>query len=375
MRLIESRPLTVAGVDFTGALYVKSDSGEKKVYLCLFTCAVTRAVHLEIVTDMTVQAFLLAFRRFVSRRSTPRKMVSDNQSTYLASAEELKKLFDSDTVKNYLADHGIEWIFIPKRAPWWGGFWERLIAIATTAIKKVIGRAFITLDEMNTVVTEIEAVMNDRPITFVSSNIDDVTPLTPSHLLTGRCITSLPQANIIDDDELNDPTYGQTKTQLEKRSSHLAKLNEHCWTRWSTEYLPALRDQHNRTMKNSGTADTQIKVGDVVLIHHDSDKRVKWRLGLVTLLNHGADGIVRSAELKTSTGITNRPIVKLYPLEVRSDPQNIGAPQNIVDPQNTVDAQNTVDPQNTVAPRRPLRAAAVKANQRLKQWAKVLNPD
>ena len=105
-----------------GALYVKDKDGERKVCICLFTCACTRAVHLEIVSDLSVEMFLLAFRRFASHKSSPRQMISDNASTYLAMAEELRKLLESDTLKEALAYQNITWHFIPKRAPWYGGF-------------------------------------------------------------------------------------------------------------------------------------------------------------------------------------------------------------------------------------------------------------
>ena len=117
----ESKPFTVTGVDFTGALHVKDADGERKVYTCLFTCACTRAVHLEIVSDLSVETFLLAFRRFASCKSSPRQMISDNASTYLAVAEELQKLFESDTLKEALAHQNVTWHFIPKESPMvWG---------------------------------------------------------------------------------------------------------------------------------------------------------------------------------------------------------------------------------------------------------------
>lgn len=122
VRVEEAKPFTVTGVDFTGALYVKDTGGERKVYICLFTCACTRAVHLEIVSDLSVETFLLAFRRFASRKSLPRQMISDNASTYLAVVEELQKLFESNTLKKALAHQNVTWHFIPKRAPWYGGF-------------------------------------------------------------------------------------------------------------------------------------------------------------------------------------------------------------------------------------------------------------
>ena len=114
IRVTEAPPFTITGVDFTGALFVKEGQQEKKVYICLFTCAVTRAVHLEVVSDLSVDAFLLAFRRFSSRKSLPRKMISDNASTFLAAAEDIQKLLQSDTLKETLECQNVTWEFIPK---------------------------------------------------------------------------------------------------------------------------------------------------------------------------------------------------------------------------------------------------------------------
>ena len=171
-RLLESPPFTVCGVDFTGALYYKSDSGSNsKAYICLFTCAVTRAIHLEVVTDMTTQTFLQAFRRFVGRCSLPSQMISDNGSTFLAAAEDIQRLLKDPSINNYMANRSVQWTFIPKRAPWFGGFYERLIGMTKNVLKKTLGRSLVTLNELNTLVVEVEAVINDRPITYVPSDV------------------------------------------------------------------------------------------------------------------------------------------------------------------------------------------------------------
>ena len=181
-RLHKVVPFKVTGVDFTGALFVnETDGSETKVYICLFTCATSRAIHLEVVTDLTEETFIQAFRRFASRKSLPKRMISDNASTYLSAADELKQLFQSPSLKKVFSDRGIAWEFIPKRAPWYGGFWERLIGMTKTVIKKVLGRARISLFALQTLVTEIEAVLNDRPLTYVSSDVNDPEPLTPAH--------------------------------------------------------------------------------------------------------------------------------------------------------------------------------------------------
>ena len=119
-RLRESPPFTVTGVDFTGALHIKGKGGnQEKVYICLFTCANTRAVHLELVSNLTEEAFLLAFRRFAAKMSTPKVMISDNALTYVASARTMERL--TDATNERLATHGTTWKFIPQRAPWYGG--------------------------------------------------------------------------------------------------------------------------------------------------------------------------------------------------------------------------------------------------------------
>ena len=188
-RLREAPPFTITGVDFTGALKVRNKNGkDSKAYICLFTCASTRAVHLEIVTDLTEEQFILAFRRFSSRKSLPKIMLSDNATTYVASAKEIDRLTSSPTLQATLNSQGTEWKFIPKRAPWYGGFWERLIGLTKNCIKKVLGRSYVSLDVLNTTVIEVEAILNDRPLTYISTDPIDEDPLTPSHLLYGRKI-------------------------------------------------------------------------------------------------------------------------------------------------------------------------------------------
>ena len=115
LRTQDVHPFTFTGVDFTGALYVQRGGQEVKVYLCLFTCATTRAVHLEIVQDLTAETFLLAFRKFAGWRSLPRVMISDNRSTYLSAAEELRSLMDSPEVREDLSKRGVTWNSSPRR--------------------------------------------------------------------------------------------------------------------------------------------------------------------------------------------------------------------------------------------------------------------
>ena len=308
-RLQNVPPFSVTGVDFTGALYVYNRGEEIKVYVCLFTCATSRAVHLEVVADLSTETFILAFRRFTGRRSTPHLMISDNATTFQAAAEELRALYLSQEIRTVLSHEGVTWKFIPKKAPWFGGFWERLIGLTKSAIKKVLGGAHISLEVLQTIVVEVEALMNDRPLTYVSDDPKDPEPLTPSHLLSGRRITSLPHEQRTMD-EVSDPSYNE-HDRLSKDAKTQGLLLQHFTTRWRNEYLTSLREFH----RTSGSNECKIAVGDVVLVHDDGP-RVKWRLAVVEELTYGGDGLVRAANIRTSTGQTNRPVVRLVPLEV-----------------------------------------------------------
>ena len=172
IRVQEVPPFSITGVDFTGALYVKQASGDEgKAYICLFTCATSRAVHLEVVCDLSTTTFLMAFRRFAARRSLPQVIMSDNATTYTSAAQELTDSLNSAEIRSVLGREGIVWKFIPKKAPWFGGYWERLIGLTKSSIKKTLGRAHITLLTLQTIVVEIEALLNDRPLTYVSDDI------------------------------------------------------------------------------------------------------------------------------------------------------------------------------------------------------------
>ena len=322
------------------------------------TCACSPALYpgLEIVNDLTVECFLQAFRRFTSRRSLPKLMLSDNATTYLAAAEELQSLLSSAALSENLARRGVEWRFIPKRAPWFGGFWERMIGLTKSALKKVLGRTRATLESLQTLVTEVEAVLNNRPITYSSPDVNDPSPITPAHLLYGRTITTLPYHNVAAD-EISDPTYGDG-SEVRRRAKAQAVLLSHFWSRWSKEYLTALREFHRTTGNNVQT----VRVGDVVQIHDDTP-RIQWRLGVIEHLNKGSDGLVRSVQLRTSTGTTNRPIAKLYPLEVTASET----------PSRNNDAnEESNDQEPGIQPMRPIRQAAVRGREKTRMWADTL---
>ena len=282
-------------------------------------------------------------------------MLSDNASTHLAVAEELQSLLSSTELAENLSRKGVEWRFIPKRAPWFGGFWERLVGVTKSVLKKILGCSHATLESLQTIIVEVEAVLNNRPLTHVSADVNDIDLITPSHLLYSRSIISLPYQRV-EDDELDDQTYGE-EGHIRKRSKAQAQLFKNLWTRWQREYLTSLREFYHTTGNNSEI----IKVGDVVLIHDDTP-RIHWRFGVVERVNKGSDGHARSANIRTSTGQTNRPIARLYPLEVTAAEL----------PQAAGHQKKAASNQSTEVTSRPARRAAELGRQRVKQWTGTL---
>ena len=169
-------------------------------------------MHLDVVTDMSTQSFLRCLKRFASRRGLPRKILSDNGKTFRAASKYIKAVFADHVIEEYLAGLGCAWIFNVEYATWWGGAFERMVKSTKRCLRKMIGRAQLTLDELLTAIVEIKAVINSRPLSYISGE-DVEEPLTPSHLLVGRRILSLP-------DHISIVLATQMMT-----SSHLTLLN------------------------------------------------------------------------------------------------------------------------------------------------------
>jgi hypothetical protein len=297
-RVEEAPPFSFTGVDYAGPLYVRVDGAAKKVWICLYTCCVVRAVHLDLVPDMSTPAFMRSFRRFVARRGLPRKMLSDNAKTFKAAAKSVKK---------------VKWIFNVPKAPWWGGVFERMVHCTKRCLRKIIGQARFSQDELLTAIIEVEMVINSRPISYMSAE-DLEEPLTPSHLMVGQRLMSVP-------DVTEPEAYDPSPDALTRRAKYFSATIDKFWRRWRKEYLLELRASH--TQQQRASHGPQVSVGDVVTIHADDQPRGMWRLGRVEKLLTGNDGEARGALLRVAgrgkkVGYLRRPIQRLYPLEMPS---------------------------------------------------------
>ena len=219
-RANEAPPFTHAAVDFAGPLCVRgtNKSEEGKVWICLFTCCVTRAVHLELVNELSTSAFLRCLKRFTARRGLPRRIISDNAKTFKAAAKVIESMLNHPDVKDHLLNLKVEWNFNLEKAPWWGGLFERLFKSTKRCLRKMLGQARLSGDEMHTTIIEVESILNSRPLTYMSS-ADVEEPLTPSHLLVGRRLLSLSDdLTYLEDD---DPNFELSTESLQVRVRYL----------------------------------------------------------------------------------------------------------------------------------------------------------
>ena len=217
-RVSEVPAFTYTGLDFAGPLYIKdhASSGQHKVWLCLFTCCVVRAVHLDLVPDMTAESFLRCFRRFTSRRGFPVKLLSDNAKTFKSAEHEITSILNNPIVQRHFVDMSIDWRFNIERAPWWGGVFKRMIQSTKRCIRKTIGKAQLTYAELITVLAEVEMILNSRPLSYIEA-VDHEQPLTPSHLIMGRRVMNLPS---LESDDSFEDEFKITK-ELHDRMKHL----------------------------------------------------------------------------------------------------------------------------------------------------------
>ena len=331
----------VIGTDFAGPIFYKlNQKREGKAYLVIFSCSLSRAVHLELVLNLETSTFLPCLKRLIARRGRPTVIYSDNGSTFVKAAKWLKQVRSDEQFQGFLESHDIQWKFNLSRAPWWGGQFERLIGIVKTTMYKVIGGATLSWNELTEVLLDVETQVNRRPLSYVEDDVE-LPILTPASFIFQRT-NQLPE----------EQTWRIEDTNLRKRAKFLQTCKNHMWNRWQREYLRALRERHNLVHK---TANYQVRVGDTVLVRSDTKNRGKWPLAVVQQTYPGRDGHIRAVQLRTSKGVLERPVQHLYPLELQCEPTvPAGAEQQL----------------NSDAPIfRPRRAAAAAAAERIKEIA------
>ncbi|XP_029161049.1 uncharacterized protein LOC114932814 [Nylanderia fulva] len=240
-RLDNVAPFYHTGVDYFGPILVKEKKHRNrssiKVYGCIFICMSTKTIHIEIVTDLSTDAFIASLKRFVSRRGVPAHIYSKNGTNFVGAKNQFRELYALigseefyTQLHEFTLENRIEWHFNPPNSPHFGGLWEAAVKSSKHHLKRVMRDLLFTYVELNTLAVEIEAILNSRPLCSLSIDPNDPIALTPAHLLIGRPFTMLPETDFscVADNRLS-------LWQL------ITKIRQEFWRRWQLEYLTELQ--------------------------------------------------------------------------------------------------------------------------------------
>ncbi|XP_055691286.1 uncharacterized protein LOC129794555 [Lutzomyia longipalpis] len=297
-------PFHNTAVDYCGPVWIrpnlKRGGTPRKAYVCVFVCLTTKAVHLELVNDLTCEAFIAALRRLVGRRSAPLHIYSDNATNFTAANKELQSLLEAEDFQRKLtseaASMGVTWHFQPPRAPHHGGLCEAGVKSLKHHLVRIVGDRYFTYEEFYTILVQIEGILNSRPLTPLTDDPSELEPLTPGHFLTpGKALTELPNPDL---QEL--PMNRLNRWQL---CQHMVQEFSR---RWRTEYLTQLQ-KRTKWFANL----PNLKVGDLVIIHTDNSPSHRWPLAVIQEIHPGKDGRVRVVTVRTAKGVYKRSVNKL----------------------------------------------------------------
>ena len=192
-KISKATPFMYTGLDYIGPFYVKEN--KEKVWICIFTCVTVRAVD-----DMTAEQFLMTLRRFISRRNTPHTIILDNAPQFKLTKTRVDKAWQQsithENMQRFTSDAGMKWKFIIEFSPWMGGFYERLVGMVKSSLRKAIKRKFLTTTQFRTYATECEHILNSRPPVYIDDDIRSTEAITPNHFL---CLGPRNSAPILED--------------------------------------------------------------------------------------------------------------------------------------------------------------------------------
>lgn len=313
VRIRPERPFLKSSVDYAGPFYVRANKVRNakiiKCYVAVFVCTSLKCCHLEIVSELTSQGMLAALRRFTSRRGLITDLYSDGGKNFVGCNNYLKELYDflkNDSVQAALnsqtLQQGITWHFQPAYAPHFGGLHEAWVGGFKRHLHRVVGNRVQTYDEMHTLLCQIEAVINSRPLCVLSADASDPLPLTPAHFLVGGPLTAIPDVSLT---ELNPGRL--------TRWQWVQQCVQHFWKRWSREYLHEIQ-QRSKWYSDRGSP---INVGDIVVVSDDNLPPLRWKLARVHALHPSPiDTKVRVVTLQSGKNYFKRAVVKLCKLPI-----------------------------------------------------------
>lgn len=300
-RLHAEYPFSNVAVDYAGPIMLADRKGRGckliKAYICVFVCLAVKAVHAELVTELSTEAFIAALNRFIARRGKPVSIYSDNGTNFVGAHNEFSNFLKSkcNDISAYASEKLILFKFSPAYSPHFNGLAEGSVKSIKHHLKRTLSLTHLTYEEMNTLLIQIEGILNSRPLTPLSSDPNDLVPLTPSHFLLGRTLNMLPSPQVHLKDEAHICTLPRYK--------RIRVLTNHFWNRYYKEYISELQ----KRVKWQRQDKRQLQVGDMVVLKDDRLPPNRWLLGRILRLYPGSsDGCPRVADILTSSGVLNR---------------------------------------------------------------------
>ena len=227
------------GVDFAGPLRCRGNhkTDEVKVYVIIFTCAVMQRVHLEVTKSQTAEEFQQKLNAFITRKTRPEMIVSDNASVFKTTAKWIKLIRKSEKLQHYLASEEITWRFNLSKSPWWRGMYERLIKDIKTTLYKTLGKTLLKPEQLEAIIMDVERHLNNRPLMYVESDGGEEQVLTPNVIMWGK------DFHILEEPEVEEGN-------VSKMYRRMKNARQHVWSRWSKEYVNSLMEYHCMNKKN-----------------------------------------------------------------------------------------------------------------------------
>ena len=310
-------PFTHVGVDLFEPFVVKDRRTEIKRWGVIFTCLYSRAIHLELIDDLSTDSFINTLRCFQAIRGPVRTLFCDQGTNFIGTKNKLDKEMkeiDNENLRNYILENKLEFKFNTPSASHRGGIWERQIRTVRSILNNILNKYHGRLDTstLRTTLYETMAIVNSRPLTADTLSSPDVAIVTPNHLLTGK-----PQ-------QLVPPPGNFTSTEVygKERWRKTQQIAEEFWKDWSLHYLSNITKRQRWEQRSE-----EIKVGDVVLVMEESTIRSQWRTGIVEEVLQSKDGLARTARIRMATAKLNkkgvltepptfleRPVQKLVPI-------------------------------------------------------------
>lgn len=302
-RTTPQRAFSTTGIDYAGPVKIRFNLGRNprttKAWIAVFVCTVTRAIHLELVSDASTQAFIAALRRMIARRGQIRQIISDNGTNFVGANNFLKEINtrlteeDSNSIER---NCNIKWIFTTPGAPHMGGIYESAVKTVKFHLIRIIGETLLTFEEYSTVLAQVEALVNSRPLCALNDDVTSFNALTPAHFLIGESLVQLPD----EQDFRNTPMNRLTRWNVVQR------ITQDFWTRWHNEYIGTLINRKKWLIEQRN-----FKIDDLIIIKDENLPPLRWKMGRIVQLHTGNDGLVRSITIKTSNGFLKRPVVKI----------------------------------------------------------------